>query len=67
MYKSRIDEKVMYAARQEGGEGGEGENYDARKLYVRVLSWTGRYNEKSDSTRKLRPAREREIETSFPS
>lgn len=57
----------MYAARQEGGEGGEGENYDARKLYVRVLSWTGRYNEKSDSTRKLRPAREREIETSFPS
>lgn len=54
----------MYAARQEGGEG---ENYDARKLYVRVLSWTGRYNEKSDSTRKLRPAREREIETSFPS
>lgn len=64
MYKSRIDEKVMYAARQEGGER---ENYDARKLYVRVLSWTGRYNEKSDSTRKLRPAREREIETSFPS
>lgn len=64
MYKSRIDEKVMYAARDKGRGEGKEENYDARKLYVRVLSWTGRYNEKSDSTRKLGPAREREIEPS---
>lgn len=39
-----------------------GENYDAKKLYVRALYRTERYNEKSDSVRKLRPARERKIE-----